>query len=284
MTELAPGFYREVSFDEYASWQAANASTLDCFRRSPAHAYHLMSTGGKPRTKALELGWALHCAVLEPNRFERDFIVPPKVDRRTKLGKETWARFEAQNPGAELVPQERHGQISSMRDSIFQNKIARELFESKGASEISILWEDSVTAVRCKARIDRIAQVGEWPIVIDLKTMAEATQGGFLRSAVRYSFALQAAHYLDGLETLCPSPEGLPFRRFCFVCVESEPPHEVALYEFGQETLLEGAAMRARFLSQWKECIRSGSWPGYPETIECLDLPSWAYKNYARED
>ena len=37
---------------------------------------------------AMALGSALHCLVLDEQSFNRDYIVAPKVDRRTKAGKQ----------------------------------------------------------------------------------------------------------------------------------------------------------------------------------------------------
>ena len=66
--KVKPGFYPNVSFDEYASWTAVNHSRLLGFKHTPAHARDLF-LNEKPSTKAKELGWLAHLAILEPERL-----------------------------------------------------------------------------------------------------------------------------------------------------------------------------------------------------------------------
>ena len=77
---IKPGLYRDIDFDTYSEWDAVNASTLNGFSRTPAHVYYDMLHGGKERTAALDLGWLVHLVVLEPERFEAEVVVPPKMD------------------------------------------------------------------------------------------------------------------------------------------------------------------------------------------------------------
>ena len=71
-------------------------SGLDLINRAPAHYYErYLNPAANPQkeTPALVIGSAVHCAVLEPEEFGKRYAVGPRVDRRTKAGKEEWEAF-----------------------------------------------------------------------------------------------------------------------------------------------------------------------------------------------
>lgn len=277
---VKPGLYRDVDFDTYTTWPAVNASTLNLFSRTPAHVHYDMLHGGKETTPALELGWLVHLAVLEPERFEADVVVPPKVDKRTKAGKATWARFEAANPDKMLVDEQTREKVKAMAKSVFEHETAGEFFSGSGHNEVSILWEDKKHGFPCKGRIDRVSTIGEYPIIGDLKSARDASRREFERSIAKYGYHISAAHYLAGLEELYPIPDGAPFRRFVFPVVESEPPYLCAVYELDDIALEEGELQRQKYLRTWKQCVDSGEWSGYGGGVDYASLPPWALKNY----
>ena len=274
-----PGFYQGVDFDTYASWAAANASTLKGFARTPAHVEHERQTGGK-QTKAKELGWLLHLSVFEPERFASEVVVAPEIARRTKKGRAIWASFEAEHPGAYIVDVDTRSRISGMAKALASHPTASEFLSGDGFNELSIVWKERETRMLCKARIDRVANINDWPTVGDAKSAEDASRPAFERSVARFGYHVSAAHYLDGLETLKPVPSGNPFRRFMWLAVESSPPHCAAVYEISDEALAQGLEDRNRYLRKWKECTESGEWPGYPDGVEYAGLPAWAYRRY----
>lgn len=282
LTGIKPGLHKGVSFDDYQTWDAANASTLNGFSRTPAHVYYALLHGGKKRTAALDLGWLFHLAVLEPERFEAETVVPPNVNRKTKVGKATWAQFEAEHADKTLIDADTFAKVKAMAESLMKHETAAEFFSTNpGHNEVSILWEDKEHGIRCKARIDRIGTIGEWPIVADLKTARNAARRSFERDIHTYGYYVQAAHYLAGLEALYPVPSGNNFRRFVFFVVENEPPYCCAAYELDDSALDEGRLKRSQYLKTWRQCVESGKWPGYDSGIDLASLPPWAFKVFS---
>jgi len=276
-----PGFHLDIDFDTYASWDAANATTLNMFRRTPAHARHQLDTGGKKRTKSLDLGWLLHVAVLEPERFASDFAVLPKVqDGRTKAAKAILAEFRAEHADKEHIDAETFSKVKAMSNSLMRHPTAREFLSGKGHNEVSIVWVDPETGALCKARIDRVGYENEWPIVGDVKIARDASRFGMERANATFGYHVQAAHYLSGLEVLSPIPDGNPFRRFHVFVVEHEPPYCVAVYEIDDVALEEGLRKRDAYLKKWRECNETGNWHGYPDGVEYVSLPPWALKKW----
>jgi len=279
---LKPGIHKGLDFETYAAIDAVNHSILHGFTRTPAHVRYELDHGGRPPTPALDLGFLTHIAVLEPERYDAQFVVPPKVDRRTKAGKATWAQFEAANPGRQAIDAGDHEKAQAMRRALLAHPTAGEFLSGPGVNEVSLAWEDG--GIRQKARVDRIGYVGDSPVVGDIKTARSAARRDFERALYTYGYGTQAVHYLAGLEKLVPIPAGAPSRRFLFLVVESEPPHPVAVYEVDDATLAQAAQERERFLRKWKECNESGVWSGYPAGAELASYPAWAFRGWSTED
>lgn len=280
----APGLHRNVPFEDYWSWEAVNSAILKGFAgKTPAHVRYEIDHGGKARTKALDLGLLTHIAVLEPERFEASIVVPPKVDRRFKKGKALWAEFEAAAEGKQLVDADDYRKAVAMRDALLAHPTAGEFLRSRGVTELSLLWEDKANGLREKARIDKVGTIGEWPIVGELKTARDASRRGFESAIYKFGYAIQAVHYLAGLQALVPVPEGNPFRRLVFMVVESEPPHAVACYELDDATLAQAEDERQRYLRTWRLCVERGEWPAYGNGIELASYPSWVFRSWSSE-
>lgn len=285
MSDLEPGIYKDISFDDYAAWAAVNATTLNGFCRTPAHVYYEMMHGGKERTPALDLGWLVHLAVLEPIRFRDEIVIPPAVDKRSRVGKAMMAEFELENEGKTLVDAESHIKIEAMAAAVLNHETANEFFvKNGGTNELSFVWTDEDSGLLCKGRADRIGSIGEWPIVGDLKTSKDASRREMEKSVYKYGYHIAAAHYLEGLQALYPIPSGNSYRRFVLFVVESVPPYLCAVYEIDESALAEGEVQRRKYLEKYRECVATGIWPGYSSGIDYVSLPPWAFKVFQEND
>ena len=278
-TAPAPGLHRGVDFDTYWSWDAVNSSILKGFAgKTPAHVRYELDHGGKESTPALDLGWLTHLAVLEPERFEAGITIAPKIDKRTTAGKQAWTEFQAANAGKASVDPDDYRKVLAMRAALLAHPTAGEFLRSKGASELSLLWEDRENGLRCKARIDKIGSVGECAVIGELKTARDASRRAFEGAIYKFGYGVSCVHYLNGLNALVPVPEGNPPRRLVFLVVESEPPHPVQCFELDDMTLSQAELERQRYLRIWKRCVERNEWPGFQVGIETASYPSWVMK------
>lgn len=298
------GIKQGLSFDEYAAAPGANASTLThMWQTTPLHVRARLLEA-PASTVSQERGWLVHIAALEPARYEAEVTVAPKVDRRTKVGKAEWAEHLAAAEGRKVITAEDDYEVRAMASALRRHPTAGAILSGAAAAEVSLFWthafEDGRT-VPCKARLDLIGQLNNWPVIADVKTTKDASRRSFERSVHAFGYHIQAAHYLAGLEQIAPVPampvpcacdvchHGDPIhapiptkveRRFMFLCVETEPPYAVAVYEVDDDALVEGERVRQQMLSRWEECLRTGEWPGYPDGAELVSLPAWAFKTY----
>ena len=74
---MKPGIYDGLPDAVYHDAPGVSSSVLKEMGRSPAHCRAKQDGDRNKRTKALETGIILHCAVLEPERFAQDYALPP---------------------------------------------------------------------------------------------------------------------------------------------------------------------------------------------------------------
>jgi hypothetical protein len=153
-----------------------------------------------------------------------------------------------------------------MRDAVMAQPYARALLEA-GQSEVTMRWTRA--ELDCKGRLDRLCE--SHPVVVDLKTAADAGADEFARAAGRYQYHHQAAFYQHGCEAC-----GLGERPMVFIVVESEPPHGVALYQLDRDAIDAANYRIDRLLEQFAECRERDDWPAYPLEVQPLSLPTWS--------
>jgi hypothetical protein len=252
-----------LPFDEYLKIDALSNSGLKLFARSPAH-FKYARENPKESTPAQMLGKHTHSLLLEPGVYP--YAIAPQVDRRTKAGKEEWALFQSSlDPSEYVVTCEQHEAASAMANAVLAQPYARALFGSM-QPEVTAVFE--IDGIKRKARFDIVS--GEYAVIVDLKTAADAGYDGFARAAGRYQYHWQAAWYRQAAEAC-----GLGPRPMVFIVVESEPPHGVALYTLDEEALYSAEFRIAQLVEQYKECRDTGKWPGYAVEVEVLSLPKW---------
>tara|TARA_R110000824_G_scaffold7386_5_gene33174 strand:+ start:558 stop:1403 length:846 start_codon:yes stop_codon:yes gene_type:complete len=260
-----------VPFDEYRAIPAVNQSLLKNFKHSAAMVRHRID-GGTISTPALEFGTAFHAAILEPEVFAKEYAIAPVADKRTKVYKE----FAKENEGRKVLSLGESENLGMMRRRIMEHPEAVRLLAGEGENEATIVWNDFKTGITCKARADRLAQVDNGLVVVDLKTTTSVATRDFSNDAAKYGYHLQAAWYLRGLAAISPDSSIHAPRRFIIIAVEKSAPHCVAVYELDQNAITAGDLTVSRYLLEWERCTERDEWPAPAgEGVETLALPAW---------
>jgi exodeoxyribonuclease VIII len=97
--------------------------------------------------------------------------------------------------------------------------------------EASYYWRDPGSNLLLKARPDLVNKKKR--ILLDFKTTTDASFNSFRRSIANFSYDIQSAFYLDGVNAAL----GTDFNRFIFVAVEKQAPYEIALYELDEASI-----------------------------------------------
>lgn len=183
----------------------------------------------------------------------------------TKEGKAEKAR--AIKAGIELFSPGDWRDLCGMAESVRHHPAAIMIL-AEGEAEVSLLWHDPETGLRCKGRIDWLAP----GLPVDVKTTKDSSPDSFAKSVASLRYHVQQAHYRAGLEAL-----GIPSDGFVFIAVEKSEPWPVGCYVLTEAAELVGYRLRRRAMLAWKSCTETGVWPAWRSPkIELLTLPGWA--------
>lgn len=270
-----PGIYPGIPAEDYHAWKAANYSTLKLFSKSAAHARESL-VNPMEQTDAMALGSAVNDAVLQPDLYEKDYIVAPDVgDRRFKEAKAKWKDFLEESAGQIVLTGPEKHKIDMMASVIREHPICEKILQDKGLPELSFVWEDDDTGTLCKGRVDWYGSLWGNPVVCDLKSTRDASPSGWPKQIASFQYHVQAAFYLDGLATI--QPEGAKDRTFLWLCVENASPFCTAVYQADPAAIDEGRRRYKNYLAKWTQCQETNIWAGYPSALNLVDIPHWAY-------
>lgn len=269
-----PGVYYDIPSADYHTWDAASSHRLSLMLRSPAHCRAAIDCPPEP-TDAMRLGEAVHYATLQPDLFAKRYVVPPKVDRRTKAGKDEFQLFEAANADKQFLSADEWAQCQAISRAVWSHLSAGPLLKGDVKQEVSLVWQDQQHDLLCKGRIDLFN--AKYSALVDLKTTADAGPDNFERSIYDFGYHRQAAFYMDGWAAC-----GMKATRFVFVAVEKSPPFAVAVYALDQTAIDAGRKELRAMLATYAMCQRTGEWPGYSPKVQSIGIPAWAYKRIER--
>lgn len=268
---IAEGIYNDISNWDYHNrleYNALSAGGIKSLLRSPAHFKESQSnTIRNEKTPALLFGSAAHSYILQPELGE--VIIMPEINRRTKEGREEYEKFMLENEKNIVIDAESYETIKVMREVLMTHETAKMLFE-KGTPEISVFWQHPIYEFLCKSRPDFL--VDDIKTLVDYKTCVDASAEEFGKAAYNFGYHIQAAWYRQGIEIISEDTW-----EFVFVAQEKTPPYSVAVYQTSKEAFNLGELETKEAARIYNDCLKSGIWPAYPDRIQELKLPKWAY-------
>lgn len=263
MTIEPPCFIADMPNEVYHSYpEGVSSSGLKDVLRSPAH--YFFREQSEP-SRAMEIGTAIHTALLEPERFKTDYVLLKEVkDRRASEYKEA-----VKVHGSELVLTGKEADnVAGMQEAVLANPLMSSRLNGKGWRELSLFVRDPETQVLVRVRFDLLLEDGT---IVDVKKTQDARPDAFSRAIDNYGYDLSAALYADALEWATGEPA-----TFEFAAVEEKLPHGHKLYQPCTTTLQEGRRKYKEALGVFAECTSSGVWPSLPcEAPEIISLPSY---------
>ncbi len=252
--------------EEYLASPGISKTGLSMFKTDPASLEWSRNFPEDDEVMASDIGDAIHAALLEPDRYAAEYVVAPKFDRRTTVGKEGAAAFAAASAGKIVLDAEDGKMVDLIRGSAMAHPTARFLLEAAGTVEDSLYWHDPVTGELCKCRMDK--RLHDHPIIVDVKSVADISQ--FQRQLEEFGYWLQDGMYSEGYERHFGEPPG-----FLFLVVQTSRAlkrYPVAVFELDAQSKSEGRAEFRRLLDAYHDASTRGEFPG----VQTISRPYWA--------
>lgn len=230
-------------------------SALKAFAKSPNHYLQYV---GQERTQspAMLTGSALHCLLLEPEKYAERYVVAPVINKRTNAGKAEWAAFVEQAGERDVLTIEQADQVHAMHSAAVAHPKATYLL--RGCTK-EMQYSGEINGIEFRG----VPDASNANRIVDVKTTGDASPDGFKRQITTLDYYLQAAIY----RRLCDVDE------FYWLAIENAAPHNVAIYTPSTDGLIATEAYLDDLIERFKAW--DGKPQGYtPEPME-LDLPPW---------
>jgi exodeoxyribonuclease VIII len=278
-----PGIRYGLSFDAYNALPGIRAGHLSRMRRSPLHYQSALSFD--ERTAPMRLGTAAHCAVLEPERFEREYIAWTRKSEEgnacPRRGK-YWEAFQVEHPGKEILTEQEMETAITLSCVVERCEEAMAYLRT-GKAEVTLFGEVTLSSIvdarydgltrQAKARPDWLHIDGGHHVLVGLKTARDASPLVFGNAAYRLGYHISWAWYFD----LYRSLTGIE-AEVREIVVENNPPYDVVVYKITPDIIHQGRDDYQALLRQLVQCERDQCYPGASAGKEVeLTLPSWAY-------
>jgi hypothetical protein len=288
--QMEPGIYEDVDFEDYVKIDAINHSELKAFSQtSPAHYKYNKDNKITNETKAKSEGRIYHDAVLEPEKFAKKYVHTPNkwedyklilpADEIKKLEKDRNRMFDGRTKANKIIMTAFNGKIEErlkkedhlevidylvywkaekIRESIKQNKACRKLLKN-ARFELTIVWIDPETGLKCKGRIDIDSEMKGF--FADLKKTKDAHPFRFARDFRKHNYNSQMAFYADGLEVLGHQK----LKAVMIIAVEDYEPFYVQPYyvPMSSSWITEGRRWYRQQMESLHYCKSTDHWHGY---------------------
>lgn len=191
----------------------------------------------------LDVGSATHCAVLEPEIFNKKFIViPESIPKRA--GAE-WKAFAEKHKEKTILRQVAMEKVDAMANAVLDG-VGHYFVD--GEAELSYFYKHE-SGLILKARGDYV----RGDAVFDLKTTVDKNPGKFSRT-VKYEYSLQ-----DALYRLVSGKADM-----MFVGIEKTPPHSVYLCKEGADVRQKAEKRVNEVITELAFAIEFQEFPSYP--------------------
>jgi hypothetical protein len=245
--------YKKDTFQEYLANEAVAASDIKNFLKSPRkYFYEKNNKEEKESERHFAIGSAVHEMIMEPELFDKNYIVSEKIDRRTKAGKEQYQLFQEKAQGKTIIFENEMEMIREMSTSCKLNKTFMEYMKDCHY-EISCYTTDIKTGLKVRLRPDILCKTKD--AIVDIKTCRDSSKKGFKNDVYSFGYSLSAAYYTDFIGR----------ENYIFAAVEKTAPYQTSLYALPDEMIDFGRYQYRMGLDLLKWSKDNNYWCDYVE-------------------
>ena len=212
------------------------------------------------KSKTTDIGTALHCAILEPEKY-KDHIVVSEFKGRTAKGFEL---EQKENKNKVVLTKDEYDQVNLMAKSVLSHPSAKSVLDLVGDCESSVFVKDKETGVNLKCRPDKDA-VQSSGVCIDVKTTASIedwrSDKEWINPLYKYNYGHGASFYMDVLEQHYKTEIDI----YIFLVIQNSVElgrYPVAVFQISRSELIElGFWDRHRAnISEFSRCKKDDDW------------------------
>jgi hypothetical protein len=239
-----------------------------------------LTTDPNKTSPELILGSAAHKLILEGRQeFDKCYAVGAPINERTgkEYGRDTqaftkWAEQQCAEKGStiEFITSEQWFVISSMANSVAKHVEAQKLLHHGVAERV---LRSDFGGVPVQSRLDWFTEIGETPVIVDLKTCYDLDS--FEYDAKKFMYGIQFAFYqqilLRSIFDEYDVDNAIPAKVYV-IAVEKREPFRCGVFEVSDSTL--GLCAEKIFISiaALENCQKAGEYPTLYESLRTLNL------------
>lgn len=266
--------------DEYRQRPEINVSTLVHGLHSMRRLKRIIDEPPHEPTDAMQLGTAIHCAILEPSKFQANYVCMPAFHldsaNVTQGGKQTKSKatsyykamveeFEKDNSDKIILSEYDMHRIIRCVQEVAAKPGLSNLIDSC-QKEVELYGE--IDGVACKGRVDLVRD----GYLADLKTTNDAEPRAFGRTYGNLNYSFKLAFYRE-----LADQNGYQIESVQVIAQETSGDYDTVVYDV-PPLALDVAFRKVRsVLAQYQECKASGVWPGVDggSASMLVYLPPW---------
>lgn len=223
-------------------------SHLRAYGRSAAHGNYARTIGIIDPSYAMERGTAVHALLFDTRKV---CGYPGKA----RYGKE-YEKFAAERQDCEILTMTEYDKARRMADAARASTLAAPYLQGVCEQTIHFRW----MGVDCRSTPD--VRGGDY--LTEVKTSSSAEPEKFTWHALRMAYHAQMR-----MEQIASGGQ-----KQCFiVCIESDPPHPVTVFQIDKRTLELGEKLLVLWMERLKASEAAGQFPPYTQMVWPLSAP-----------
>lgn len=209
--------------------------------------------------KALILGSAIHCAILEPYKFWNQYVVEPKdINKRTNAGKAEYANFVEMTLAKQILTQKEMDLINNCSHSVLSHPTVNVALKGAQVEKSFFLEHDGI---KQKVRPDIL----KGNVILDLKSTDNVYE--FEKAINNYRYDFSAIMYKTIVSEVLKKE-----MEFLFIVAQKTEPYTTIVGRLTQPARERGELMYKWAKNKYRELA-----PGFTDIdIVSFGVPLWA--------
>lgn len=241
---------KNMSNKDYHSNDALSCSGIKTIVNDSLYNYLNPDPNREP-SKAMIMGSATHSFLLEKDKFLTEFYIMPKIDKRSKAGKEEFAWHNKRAEGKMIIDDDEYQILQKMEYNRDKIQLARRSCEGK----IEQSYFGEYDGVKIKVRPDIIHESDGGRFIADIKTTRNIKPQAFKYECKKLGYHIQAHFYSTML--------GFYPKAFRIIAIENVHPYKVDVFTLSDDLLEEGEMLWKNAVSQYKKYLETGKPHGH---------------------